>query len=67
MRVVFFAAFELLGWMLGQGLPVERHTPVWARIAGAFLVVVGALAGAVLVTLAAAFVAEFVQVLLSRA
>jgi hypothetical protein len=66
MQIVFFGALELIGWMLGDAFPPRRRTPLWARIVGAFLIVVGAFVGAALVTLAAAFALGFVQALGDR-
>jgi hypothetical protein len=67
MQVVFFAAFELLGWALGERFSLSNpRTPLWARIAGAFLLVVAAFIGAALVTGLAVVAWGFVQVLAGR-
>ena len=61
MQIVFFAAFELIGRMLGDTLRVERRTPIWARVVGAALVVLAAVIGAALVALAFLVIAGIVQ------
>lgn len=51
MQVLFFATFELMGWVLGDALSVRlAWLPVWARAACVVLVMTGALISAIVVT-----------------
>ncbi len=51
MQVLYFATFELMGWVLGDAFSARlAWLPVWARAACAALVVTGALISAIVVT-----------------
>jgi len=51
MQVLYFATFELMGWVLGDAFSARlAWLPVWARAACAVLVMTGALISAIVVT-----------------